>query len=271
MSRHRFLLILWLLSDLVLFAGLYAFAYFLRVGFVLSTNFPFLPFFTTVLLVAPAWLVVLGTTRTFGLTRNQKTAHNAAYIAYAALVGVALFTLAFYFRFKDSFQGVSRLLLLEAFFLSAAGIWLWHLFYDALRRVIVRRSPQCFPTLIVGLTRESKALIAQMNRHKSPLAPVAILDGQGAKDSEVEGVPVLGKLDRLEEILTQKHITHLIQCSNLEQSMNLLSACRRRSVTYMLLPSVLGIVERDERVDSLEGHPVTVVGSEKGWGSWFLR
>jgi hypothetical protein len=39
----------------------------------------------------------------------------------------------------------------------------------------------------------------------------------------------------------------------------------------MLLPSVLGIVERDERIELLEGRPVTVVRpGEKGW-MWFFR
>jgi hypothetical protein len=90
-----------------------------------------------------------------------------------------------------------------------------------------------------------------------------VLDGQGIKDTEIDGVPVRGKLDKLEETLVHEHITHLIQCSNLEQTMNLLSACRNRGITYILLPSVLGIVERDERVESLEGHAVTVVRPPK--------
>jgi len=270
--RPRLLLLLWLATDLAFFVGLYVLAYFLRVGFILSTNFPLRPFLTTAVLIAPVWLLVLGTTRTFALTRNQRTLRNAAYITYAALVGLALFTLAFYFRFKISFQGVSRLLLLEAFVLTAGGIWLWHLIFDVIRRMILRMSPPSFPTLIVGLTRESKGLIAQLNAHLNPLTPVAILDAQGTQETDVCGVPVLGKLDRLEETLVRRRITHVIQCSNLEQSLNLLSACRRRGITYMLLPSVLGIVERDEYVDALEGHPVTAVGPDgKGWGKWFVR
>ncbi|OIO55744.1 hypothetical protein AUJ46_00415 [Candidatus Peregrinibacteria bacterium CG1_02_54_53] len=271
MSRPRFLLLLWLLSDLLLFVGLYTLAYFMRVGWILSSNFPLRPFLISSLLVAPIWLLVLGTTRTFALTRNQRTIRNAAYIAYAALVGVALFTLAFYFRYKTSFQGVSRLLLLEAFILTAGGTWTWHLIFDLLRRMALRRSPPSFPTLIVGLTRESKTLIRQLNQHRNPLVPVAILDGQGTKESEIDGVPVCGKLDRLEETLQQKEITHLVQCSTLEQSLNLLSACRRRGITYILLPSVLGIVERDEHVESLEGLPVTVVRpSRTAWYSFFF-
>ncbi|MFH0851765.1 MAG: hypothetical protein V1876_03380 [Candidatus Peregrinibacteria bacterium] len=269
MSRPRLLLALWLISDLLLFVLLYVLAYFIRVGFILSSNFPFAPFLTAVIVVAPVWLVVLGTTRTFALTRNQRTAHNAAYIAYAALVGVALFTLSYYFEFKSAFQGLSRLLLLEAFALTTAGIWLWHLLFDTVRRMILRRSPPSFPTLIIGATREAASLIEKLNRHRNPLTPVAILDGRGSKEHALHGVPVLGKLDRLEETIREHNITHLIQCSDLEQSLNLLSACRQRGITYMLLPSVLGIVERDECVESLEGHAVTVVGPEKRMGLFF--
>lgn len=278
--RPRLLILFWLLSDLLLFVGLYALAYFLRVGFILSSDFPFAPFFWSAVTASPLWLLVLATTRTFGLTRNQRTRRNAAYITYAALVGVALFTLSHYFQFKSSFQGLSRLLLLEAFVLTAAGIWLWHLAFDVVRRMILRRSPPSFPTLIVGATREASALIKQLNLHRNPLMPVAILDGQGTKEQEMNGVPVRGKLDRLEETLEREKITHVIQCSNLEQTLNLLSACRRRGITFLLLPSVLGIVERDERVESLEGHPVTVVAPERQghvalerlWrGGWFFR
>jgi len=270
--RPRLLLGLWLATDLALFVGFYCLAYFLRVGFYLSSDFPFRPFFWSVLTVAPVWLLVLGTTRTFALMRSQRTLRNASYIAYSALVGVALFTLAYYFEFKSSFQGVSRLLLLLAFVFTSIGIWLWHLLFHSFRRSLLRRSPASYPTLIVGATREAAALIGKLNLHRNPLTPVAVLDGRGTSEKELSGVPVFGKLDRLEEILEKEHITHLIQCSNLEQTLNLLSACRRRSITFLLLPSVMGIVEADKQVESLEGHPVTVVRpAGQPWEEWFFR
>jgi hypothetical protein len=39
----------------------------------------------------------------------------------------------------------------------------------------------------------------------------------------------------------------------------------------MLLPSVLGIVERDEKVESLEGQPVTMVGPKESKLMWFFK
>lgn len=268
MSRHKTTLTLWLLTDIALFVGLYATAYYLRVGQWESTDFPFDRFIVATQITAPVWLLVLATTRTFAMTRNQKTLRNGSYIAYSCLVGVALYTLVYYFQFTEFF---SRKLLIYAFVLSTAGVWLWHIVFSQIQRRILRSNPPVFPTLIVGVTRESKQLIENLNRNRNPLTPVAILDGRGSKEMEIDGVPVLGKLNKLEEVLEEKGVTHLIQCSDLEQSLNLLSACRNRKITYLLLPSVLGIVEKDERVESLEGQPVTVVPPKESLLSWFVR
>ncbi len=254
--RPRLLLTIWLLSDLALFVASYVMAYFLRVGLIFSTDFPFDRFLMVSILVAPVWLIVLATTRTFYMTRNQMTLRNVAYVSYAALVGVALFSLAYYFRFQLFF---SRLLLVYAFALSLMLTLVWHIIFQQIQRRILVSNPPAFPTLVVGVTRESKELINTLIKKRNPLRPVAILDGRGAKESEIGGVEVLGKLNKLEEVLEQKKITHLIQCSDLEQSLNLLSACRNRNITYLMLPSVLGIVERDEKVDSIEGMPVIIV------------
>jgi FlaA1/EpsC-like NDP-sugar epimerase len=254
--RHRVLLLLWLIADLAVFVGSYVLAYFLKVGWIFSTDFPFEPYLIVALLVSPLWLLVLLSTRTFALLRSQGTLWTAARIAYSCIVGTALFSLTYFFIF---FLFFSRLLLFMALILSTIAVWLTHLIFEQILRRSLRRHPPTFPTLIVGVTRESAALVRRLNERRSPLAPVAILDGSGTKETSVDGVPVLGKLNKLEETLRNFGITHLIQCSDLEQSLNLLSACRSHGITYLLLPSVLGIVERDERVDSLEGLSVTIV------------
>ena len=266
--RRHFLLALWLVADLLLFVGAYAAAYFLRVGWILSSDLPFGDYLLTVCAVAPLWLLALLTTRTFALTRSQRTARNLAYVAYACVIGAALVALSYFFLRRRVF---SRLMLVEALVLSTLLVWAWHLLFDILKRRLLRGDPPCFPTLIVGVTRESRHLLALLQERLNPLKPVAILDGAGAKETEIAGVPVLGKLNKLESVLEEKGITHLIQCSDLEQSINLLGACRARGITYLLLPSVLGIVERDERIESLEGKAVTVVSPRQSWGSWFFR
>lgn len=259
---------LWLATDAAVYMLSYALAYFLRVGWVFSSDFPFGRFLVAAALSAPLWLAVLLTTRAFGLTRTQWSPRNAAYITYANVVGTAFFALTYYFLFGAFF---SRLLLIQALVIATILVWQWHILWERFLRKALTADPLQFPTLVVGVTRESKQLIALLKRRRNPLQPVAILDGGGAREKEVEGVPVIGKLNKLDETLDRFRITHLIQCSELEQSLNLLSACRARGITYVLLPSVLGIIERDERVESLEGKAVTIVSPDRGAWEWFFR
>lgn len=266
--RRAISLSLWLFTDLLLFIASYALAYALRVGWILSSDLPFWDFLTVVIAVSPLWLLALVTTRTFGLTRAQGTVRNAAYIGYACAVGAALVALSYYFVHAQVF---SRLILLSGLVVSTVVLWAWHLVFERIMRRVLGADPPAYPTLIIGVTRESRRLVELMRQHRNPLTPVAILDGSGSKDADIAGVPVLGKLNRLEQVLSEKHITHLIQCSDLEQSLNLLGACREKGITYMLLPSVLGIVERDERIESLEGKAVTVVSPRQAKWTWMFR
>lgn len=251
----------WLLTDLLLFVASYALAYFVRVGFVFSSEFPLDKFLISAILAAPLWLLVLSTTRSYAITLRQKSFRAASYIVWSGAVGVAIQTLVYYFLFTNFF---SRLLLLEAFVIQVVLTSIWHVLFEEMMRRVLWRNP-AYRVLLIGVTRESRKLLKTLTEERCPLKPVAILDGSGVSDKEIEGIPVLGKLDKLEDVIREKKITHLLQASDLEQSMNLLSACRNLGVTYMMLPSVLGIVERDERMGSIEGFSVTVVDAEKGW------
>lgn len=258
----------WLLTDVLVFTTCYIAAYFVRVGFIFSSDFPFDRFLTAVLLTAPVWLAVLVGTRVFALLRKQLSLRTFAYIAYACIGAAAVFSLLYYFLFGAFF---SRGLLLLALALSIACTWAWHLLFGLASRSVVRSGQPSYPTLIIGATREAARLLRSMRVNRSPLMPVAILDGRGTKEHEIEGVPVLGKLNKLEETLNHHHITHLIQCSDMEQSLNLLSACRNRGIHYIVLPSVFGIIEGDERVELLEGMQVTVVRPRESPLRWFFR
>jgi FlaA1/EpsC-like NDP-sugar epimerase len=137
--------------------------------------------------------------------------------------------------------------------------------------MLMRGKTPTYPTLIIGTTREAVNLIGQLQKNHSPLTPVSILDGRGSKEKEIHGVPVEGKLNKLEETIAKHDITHLIQCDEPEQVLNLLSACRNRGISYIILPSVFGIIEGDERIDIIEGQQVTSVRPKDSILGWFFR
>lgn len=251
--RRSGLLFIWLLTDIALFIGAYAAAYFLRVGFILSSDFPLDLYLQTVAIVSPLWVLTLAQLGVFRLLRVQASAKNLSHILFTCVLGSAIFTLAYYFLHDRFF---SRLLLVYAGIFNLVLTIIWHLAFDQWQRRILRKNPPSYPVLFVGITRETEKLIALLEDKQSPLKPIAILEARGTSQKEIHGVPVYGKLNALEEVINTKKPTHLIQCSNLEHTVNLMSVCRQHGMTYMLLPSVLGVVGGDTEALSIEGSPM---------------
>ncbi len=254
--RRVLLLLVWLVTDVVLMVGAYAAAYFLRVGLILSTDFPIDRYLQTVFLVAPFWLVIMGFLGIFRLLRVQSSPRNLCHILFSCVMALALYTLAYYFLFNNFF---SRKLLVYAALAHVLLTVVWHLAFDQWQRRILRRKPAAYPVLVIGANRDAERVIRLLEDRQSPLKPVAVLDSQGTSAKEIAGVPVRGKLNKLEDVIREEGISHLLQCADLEHTINLLSLCRQHGITYMLLPSVLGIVGVQERIDEIEGQPVTAV------------
>jgi len=248
--RRTLLLTIWLLTDIALFIAAYAVAYFIRVGFIISTDFPLDRYLQTVLLVSPFWIGTMLELGIFRLTRIQSDRKNLSHILFSCVLASALFTLAYYFLHDRFF---SRLLLVYAGLINLGLTVVWHLAFDSWQRKVLRRNPPAYPVLIIGLNREAERLINLLEDRQSPLRPMGILDPQGSSRADVRGVPVLGKLNKLENVIASLKPTHLIQCSNLEHTINLMSACRQHGMTYVLLPSLLGVVGGREEMISLEG------------------
>lgn len=254
--RRKILLFAWLLTDIVLFIGSYILAYFLRVGFILSTDFPLEKYATIVVVIAPVWLLILSYLGVFRLTRVQAGKRNLSYILFACLMALSLFTLTYYFVYGQFF---SRLLLIYAGVFSFILTEIWHAAFDQWQRHMLRKDPPSYPLLVIGANREAERMIRLLEEKQCPLKPVAVLDGRGTSLKEIAGVPVMGRLNKLEEVIKEKKINYLLQCADLEHTLNLLSLCRQHRITYLLLPSVLGIVGGAEKIEWIEDQPVTMV------------
>ncbi len=253
--RRSFLLTTWLATDILLFLGAYVLAYFLRVGFILSTDFPLERYVQIVMLVIPVWLGILLFTGTFRPLKTQASAFNIFSILASCIIALSLFALSYYFLYHTLF---SRLLLVYAGILSTGTTIVWHVAFDQWQRTIMRRDPPVFPLLIVGTNRESERVIRHFELQRCPLKPVAILDSHGTAAKQIAGVPVVGRLNKLEDVIREYRITHLLQCAELEHTINLFGLCRQHGITYMLLPSVLGLVGVSEEVEKIEGQAFIV-------------
>lgn len=111
--------------------------------------------------------------------------------------------------------------------------------FDAAVTANTHRQPPSV-ALIIGAGHAAAMLIRRLHKDTDTFSIVGILDGNGSPQKEIEGVPVLGKLNKLTEALWDYRVTDVIQCGNMEQSCNIQAICHQFSVRYLLHPAAVG-------------------------------
>ena len=263
--KPKTLLGIWWLTDILLFVFAYLLAYFLRVGVVNSSVFTIDKYILVTFVTAIIWLFMVMFLRCFGLSRVQTSLKSLFYLAASFAMAVMVHALMYYFLYQEIF---SRLLLIYAFVFSALFVTVWHIVFQRWRHYLLYKQ-KTYPTLLVGVTRESKYIVKQLQQHQFPLHIVGIVDSSGVKDKEIEGVPVLGKLNVFKKLLDEQGITHVIQASDLEHVTTIMLECQKRELTFMLLPSVLGLLNGTGRTDYLLKNPVISVAPWQKEMWWF--
>ncbi len=252
-----------LILDYLLLQGMFALAYLLRVGFVWSSDFPFEPYFWTSLVAGLVWIASLLIFRGYNPSIRFTRWIHIMKLIVAGLTGTALFGLIFYFGQQSLF---SRLLLGYIFGLGTTAMLLFHLFMQWIEIHMIRKGYGNIRTLIIGSNRGVKAFVSELQKNHSPYVPVAILDGHGTKQKEIYGVPILGKLNILEETVDEYLIDAIVQGDNVEQVVNIVHFCDQNTLEYFLLPYLLGMYQDNLRVQMIE-KPV-IAPARPGGRSW---
>ncbi|MDP2691795.1 MAG: hypothetical protein Q8O95_05335 [bacterium] len=238
-----------LLTDYLLLLAAFTLAYFARVGFLFSTDFPFQPYFYSALAAAVLWIISLLVFHAYSPAVRFTRPIHLIKLAIGGLTGTALFGLIFYFTEKALF---SRLLLIYVFLFGTLLMLLFHLIMQEIENHLIKKGYGNIRLLIIGSNRGVKAFISTLKEQVSPYVPIAILDGYGTKQKEVEGVPVLGKLNVLEQTIDEYRIDAIVQGDNVEQVVNIVQFCQQRQIDYYLLPYLLGIYQQEVRVARME-------------------
>lgn len=228
-------------------------AYFLRVGFVFSTEFPFQEYFYPAVPIGVLWVFVLYYARAYKTEQNIRSFRHFERIGFACLVGMAAYVITFFFLRKFLF---SRAIILMVFVLSTLFIYVSHYIYSLIARSYYKKGIGVYRTLIVGANREAEKLVKKLKQQGSVYMPVAMLDAYGSKLKEVSGVPMKGKLNKFEEVIKEDSIDYIIQTDNLEQTINIMNYALQNNIKYALLPSLLGAYHKKQFVEEIEGVPV---------------
>lgn len=207
----------------------------------------------------PFWMLLLYLWKAYSLRLHQRS-HEAVFIiatSHLAMLGIQLVLIA------DQYSQAELMRLFAwTFVIGTAAVWFWHMLYAIILRWFLRRNPPVFPTIVVGSNLCATDVI-HMLETESPLKVVGILESDSANKRGVSGIPVLGKLNALEGILQKHRITHVVHCTNLEQSVNVQELCERYSVTYVLPSCAIGIRSHNEHTLMLRGRILTEEGARK--------
>lgn len=225
--------------------GAFVLAYWLRLGTFARTDFLFNDYLQVAGVASLVWLVVLIGFRAYALGRKLLCGFTVSRILLANVVGVAFFVLLFYFW---KYEFYSRWLIVYTFVLASGLVLLTHFLAGVVRRILVGRGIGLTRILVIGTNRPAEKIIRHLIDSHSSYRPVAILDAYGSSQKEIAGVPVLGKLNKLEAVAEQKEIEMLIQADDVEHTFNLVSFCQEKGIRYLLLPNLLGMVQIAEDV-----------------------
>lgn len=253
-----------MLTDYVFLVAAFVLAYFARVGFIFSTDFPFKPYFVASLITAAFWLVSLLVFRGYNPNVRFTRWIHLLKVLIAGVTGTALFGLIYYFGQKALF---SRLLLAYIFLFGTSAMILIHLSFQWMERWFIGKGYGNIRVLLIGSNRGAKRFLRSLQERRSIYVPVAILDGYGTSEKEIYGVPVLGKLNILEEVVEEQNIEAIVQGDNIEQVINIHSFCQKNNIAYYLLPYLFGAYQGELQISWLE-QPVISPESPKSRSLW---
>ena len=109
--------------DGILIFSAFALAYFLRVGFFFSTDFPFGKYIIISAISTPITLFFMFFARAYKLNQQIMSNRHMQRIAFVAIENVSVFMVLYYFTYHNFF---SRMILVYIFLLTFAFIYFWH-------------------------------------------------------------------------------------------------------------------------------------------------
>lgn len=231
--------------DWLLILLSFVLAFYFRMGGFTRTDFLFYDFFGVAMVVSVLWILVLLLMRVYALGRSFVSSFHFFRITSANLIGTAIFIVVFFF-WRHQFY--SRLIIIYLFSISTFLIISSHIFARYLRGVFVKKEIGVTRALVIGSNRVAEKMILHLQKSHASLQPVAILDGYGSSLKEIAGVPVLGKLNKLEEVVREYKIDSILQADNIEHTLNLIAFAEENKLVYLLIPQLLGMFYTAEQV-----------------------
>jgi len=254
--------VLQMVIDVLLILTAFALAYFLRIGFYFSTEFPFNQYMTIALVTTPITVLFMFFARTYKLTQQIVSWRHFQRIGFVSVVNVAVFMVLYYFTYRNFF---SRLILVYIFFLTLFLVYGWHVVFRKIMQLHSRREIGVYRALIIGSNRPAQDFIRMMIENQSHIKPVAVIDAYGSSQKSIHGVPVVGKMNLFEKTIADHDIDIIVQADSLEQTLNIINYALQNNIKYIIPPELLGVFQGHQTLEEIEGQPYLKIYPKKQW------
>ncbi|MFH0820872.1 MAG: hypothetical protein V1908_03805 [Candidatus Peregrinibacteria bacterium] len=254
--------IMQIVVDALLIVVAFVLSYFLRVGFIFSSDFPFDQYTMIALVTTPITIFFMFFSRVYRLSQNILSLRHVQRIGFVALMNVAVFMVLYYFTYRLFF---SRLVLIYIAVLTFILIYAWHVTFRWILQACSSREIGVYRALIIGAGRPAEEVIRLLISKKSHIRPVAVIDAHGAGKKIIAGVPVVGKMNLFEKTIADHDIDLIIQTDHLEQTLNILNYAFANNLQYLMPPHLLGIFQGHQKVEETEGMPMLNVTPRPYW------
>lgn len=174
------------------------------------------------------------------------------------------------FLFRDFTY--SRALMGIAWLLAVGLIWYAHIIQFQVHSILMRRGIANNSMLIVGTGELGQAILSRIQG--SPEWGYKVLgfiaNGTGSYPGSVEGVPILGTLEDVDEIAMRNNVSDIIIAEphlSSDQIMEIVNRCNKAELSIKVFPDLFRIVSSEAVISDINGLPLINVrdAALRGW------
>ncbi|PID70612.1 hypothetical protein CSB37_00805 [bacterium DOLZORAL124_38_8] len=244
-----------IIIDTVFLLGMFSLAYFVRVGAIFSSDFPFGLYLGMTVISTIVWILFLIFSRFYKVniqpSKTERLMHFGK-ILLGGCIAIGVLIVSYFFPREVLF---SRLLGLYGFLFGSAYLIISsEVFLSFLKKRKKQGQNDVYKTLIVGANRISDKIIQQLE--SDPIAPYivkGVIDPYGMAPKDFSG-KIIGKLNKLESFVKDEKITAIIQCDAYEHTINLISLAKEKNIRFLFVPALRGVFEEGLRIRKNAGH-----------------
>lgn len=262
--------------DLILAAFCFVMAFSVREGesvfslsFIRSENFA--PYAVLLLFVVPIRVSLMKYQDLYRIRGEFSFVEDGLKIFKATAIG-SLFIVAVAFMFRGGFEfrafSYARGVFILDFFLAWFAFSLVRFVVRAVQVMLRKREINLIPTLVVGRGAEAALCIKEMReRRELGYRVIGVIETE--KDftaREFEGVPVVGTLETLPDVIRDANASEvIITDTNVSGDLlfDVMMTCgRRRGVEFRIAPSLFNCLPRKTEIDQIGALPVITLFRE---------